>query len=45
MIKSNLKPYTIRMSDQDIELMNDLFELSGASSKGEFIRRMCEKWI
>jgi hypothetical protein len=44
MIKSNLKPYTIRMSDQDIELMNELFELSGASSKGEFIRRMCEKW-
>ena len=44
MIRSNLKPYTIRMSDQDIELLNDLFELSGASSKGEFIRRMCEKW-
>ena len=32
------------MSDQDIELLNDLFELSGSSSKGEFIRRMCEKW-
>jgi hypothetical protein len=44
MTKSNSIPYTIRISRQDAEFLNELFELSGASSKGEFFRRLGEKW-
>jgi hypothetical protein len=39
------KPMTIRPSIKTIEVFRNLFEESGANSQGEFLEKLCEKWI
>ena len=45
MPNSTSKPMTIRPSIKTIEVFRNLFEESGANSQGEFLEKLCEKWI